>query len=350
MSTLRRERVRDDSGMTLVEVTVTSLVLVLLLGMVFVSVTLIAGLSESVSSQYQEFDQALPEMAPFHSLLASEVEPAPPVGGVPTPGFASIGNFALTFYANVGTAYGDVSSCPSGQTCATGGTTAGPAEIVALELDPNGNPVSSPATGPGTACNSVTPCSFQVRLYLPETGLVTPGVSSCPGVGTGPTCLYGTNYRLLANVANVVNDPSALNPDGSPADPIFGYSIFDTGGTYNGTTYPDQAISLTSGMVQSQQISGLVAKGYPTDTQQLSSPSAPAACGAPSASYPTAAVACPADAVQSVSVDLQIGEHGNGSSGANGSNGNEESNLVVYRYAQSPGSTTAPFQYTAAIG
>jgi prepilin-type N-terminal cleavage/methylation domain-containing protein len=338
MTTLRRERIRDDSGMTLVELMVTSTILVLLLGMVFVSITMVDGLSSSISSQYQEFDQALPEMAPFHSLLAAEVEPAPAVSNVPTPGFASLGNFALTFYTDIGTAYDNVAACPSGQTCATGGTTAGPAMIVALELGPTGTPVTSPQIGAGTACNTVTPCSFQVRLYLPETGLTAPGVSSCPGVGTGPTCLYGTSYRLLANVEDVVNDPSDLNPDGSPADPIFGYTIFDSGGTYGGTTYPDQAITLTSGMVQTGSITGLVAEGYPVDTQALTS------CAAPSANYPTAAVACPADAVQSVSVDLQIAEHGSGSNGA------EESNLVVYRYAQSPGSSTAPYQYTAAVG
>ena len=345
MTTPWRERLRDDSGMTLVEVTVTSLVLVLLLGMVLVSVTMVESLSGNVSSQYQEFDQALPEMAPFHSLLAAEVEPAPPAGSVPTPGFASIGNFALTFYANVGTAYDDVAACPS--TCASGGTTAGPVKVVALELAQNG----TPAISPGTACNSVTPCSFQVRLYLPEVGLTAPGVSSCPGVGTGPTCLYGTSYRLLANVPNVVNDPSDLNGDGSPADPVFGYTVFDAGGPHTNalgqtTTYPDQAITLTSGMVQNQLITGLVADGYPTDTQALS----PGSCGAPSDAYPTAAVACPADAVQSVSIDLQLGEHGNATDGANGSSANQESNLVVYRYAQSPGSSTAPFQYTAAVG
>jgi prepilin-type N-terminal cleavage/methylation domain-containing protein len=338
MTTLRRERHRDDSGMTLVEVMVTSTILVVLLGMVFISITMVEGLSSSVTSQYQEFNQALPEMAPFHSLLAAEVEPAPAVSGVPTPGFSLLGNFALTFYANIGTAYDNTAACPSGQSCATGGTTAGPAMIEALELGPNGSPVSSPQAGPGTACNTVTPCSFQVRLYLPEVGLTAPGVSSCPGVGTGPTCQYGTSYRLLANVANVVNDPSALNPDGSPADPIFGYTVFDGGGTYGATTYPDQAITLTSGMVQTGSVTGLVAKGYPVDGQSL------ATCGAPSVSYPTAAVACPADAVQSVSIDLQIAQRGTGT------NGSEESNLVVYRYAQSPGSSTAPYQYTAAVG
>ena len=112
-----RQRVRTDEGMTLVEVLITSIILVVLLAMVFGSMQLIDQVGSSVTAQYQEFDQALPAMAPFHSLLAAEVEPAPTdANGVPTPGFASIGNFAVTFYANIGTAYDNTVSCPSAST------------------------------------------------------------------------------------------------------------------------------------------------------------------------------------------------------------------------------------------
>ena len=182
---------------------VTCAVLLILLGMVFVSFTMIEGLSAGVSSQYQDAEQTLPAMAPLHNLLAAEVEPAPVSAGVPTPPYAAIGNFSMTFYANVGTGYGNVSSCPSGQTCTTG-TTAGPAKIVALEIDATGNQA--------TACSVSAPCTFQLRMYLPVTGLSAPGVSSCPGVGTGPTCVYPSGYKLLANVQNVVNDPSSVGP------------------------------------------------------------------------------------------------------------------------------------------
>jgi len=328
------DRQRDDAGMSLVELLVTSTVLIVLMGMVFISITMVEGLSGNVSSQYQEFQQALPAMAPFHALLAAEVEPTPMVAGVPTPGFSSIGNFSMTFYANIGTAYDNTVSCPPGPPCVTGGTTAGPAKIVVIELDASG--------APATACSATLPCSLQVRMYLPLTGLSAPGVSSCPGVGTGPVCQYSpTNYRLLANVQDVVNDPSSLDGTGAQNDPIFGYTVLDTGGTFGGTTYPPQAITLTPGQVQNPQtpgITGLQALGYPTDTQSLT------ACAAPSASYPTPAIACPADAVQSVSVDLQVAKPGTGT------NGVQENNLVVYRYAQSPGSTTAPYQYSATVG
>ena len=333
------DRRRDDAGMSLVELMVTSTILIVLLGMVFISITMVEGLSSSVSSQYQEFQQALPAMAPFHALLAAEVEPAPSVppapnpDGVPTPGFSSVGNFSLTFYANIGTAYDNTVSCPSGQTCATGGTTAGPAKIVATEVDASG-------AAPPTACSASFPCSFQVRMYLPLIGLSAPGVSSCPGVGTGPVCQYSSTYRLLANVQSVVNDPSSVDGTGAQNDPIFGYTVLDSGGTYSGTTYPPQAITLTPGQVENNPpgITGLLALGYPTDNQLLTT------CGAPSANYPTSAIACPADAIQTVSIDLQVAKPGTGSTGA------QENNLVVYRYAQSPGSTTAPYQYSATVG
>jgi hypothetical protein len=169
-------------------------------------------------------------------------------------------------------------------------------------------------------------------------GLTAPGVSSCPGVGNGPACIYPAGYRLLANVQNVVNDPSALDGNGDPTTPLFSYTMFDGGGTYLGTNYADQAITLTAGELADQQLSGLVGMGYPVDTQPLT------ACAAPSANFPTAAIACPADAIQSVAIDLQVAKPGSGPNGA------QENNLVVYRYAQSPGSTTAPFQYSASVG
>ena len=315
--------------MTLVELMVTSTVLIVLLGMVLVSITMVESLSGNITSQYQEFQQALPAMAPFHSFLAAEVEPAPPVAGVPTPGFASIGNFSMTFYANVGTAFDNTVSCPSGQTCATGGTTAGPAKIVAVELGPDGKTA--------TACSASFPCTFQLQMYLPLVGLSAPGVSSCPGVGTGPACQYSTTtYKLLANVQNVVNDPSSVDSSNAQNDPIFTYTIMDPGVP---TVYAAQTINLTPAQVQNQQIPPLSYPAWANGQSLL-----PSACAAPSANNPTVASACPLDAVQSVTVDLQVAKPGTGP------NGIQENSLVVYRYAQSPGSSTAPYQYSTTVG
>jgi hypothetical protein len=316
--------------MTMVELLMTSTVLVVLLGMVFASMNLIESVSTNVSAQFQEFDQALPAMKPFHSLIAAEVEPAPPANGIPTPGFGSVGNFAVTFYANIGTGYDNTVSCPTGQTCTSGGTTAGPAKIVAQELDGSGSPVTA-----STTCSTSTPCSLQVRMYLPQTGLPSsPGVSSCPGIGTGPTCQYSaSNYRLFDNVQDVVNSPANVDGTGAPVDPIFSYTIFDP--------YLNNSITLTSGEVQNQQMTGLISLGYPNDTQSL----APSDCAAPNLAnnYPVA-ISCPADAIQSVGIDLQVAIPGSGKNSA------VENSLVVYRYAESPGSTTSPYQYSATVG
>jgi prepilin-type N-terminal cleavage/methylation domain-containing protein len=335
MRTLLRGRLddRDDQGMTLVELMVTSVVLLILLGMVLVSMDVVSRVSTGVSSQFEEFDQAIPALTPFHSLLGAEVEPAPPdpVTGTPTPGYSVIGNFALTFYANIGTGYNNTISCASGS-CANGGTTAGPAKIQASLVDSTG--------APATSCNPDNPCNLQVRMYLPLTGVTGPGVSTCPGVSpiVGAVCQYSpTDYRLLANVQDVVNDPSNGGAGGPPLNPIFSYSIFDT--TLN------QTIQLSSAEVDSQTITGLMDTNlyttpYPLDTQSLT------ACASATADphFPTIAIACPADAIQSVSLDLQIAKPGAGPQGT------VENSLIVYRYAESPGATSAPFQYSAAVG
>ena len=321
----------DDEGMTLMEMIVTSSILLVVLIMVFISMNLINSLSTSVSNQYQEFNQVIPAMTPFRTLLSAEVEPAPPNGsGTPTPPFAAIGNFSMTFYANVGTGFDNTTSCQSGS-CQSGGTTAGPAKIAVVELDGNGNPA--------TACNVQAPCSLQVRLYLPIVGVVGPGISTCPGVSpTGTACQYPSTYRLMANVQDVVNDPSQVDGNGAPTDPLFTYTLFDT-------TY-DQAIQLTPLEVQNQMITGLTnsstySPAYPVDSQSLT---ACASATANPSSYPTLAVSCPADAVQSVQLDLQVAKPGTST------NGTVEDNLTVYRYAQSPGASISPFQYQAAVG
>ena len=355
-----RDRDRDDAGMTLVELLITSTILAVLLGMVFVSMDLINNVSTNVTSQYQEFDQALPALAPFHLLLAAEVEPGPsldtsttpptPVAvpnpnSYPQPDFAAIGNYSMTFYANIGTSRSNTVGCPTGQSCTSGGTTAGPAKVVAELLDSNGNSASY--------CSTAAPCILQVRLYLPTVGANgTPGAPTCPVVWGASdstvlsrTCTWSTSYSLLADVQDVVNNPQA-------GQPIFTYTVLDPGGNYpvgcvTGTTgcstYTDQAITLTPNMVQNLLMTGLNADGYPSDTQSLD-PSNAQSCAPVSASYPTVGAACPLDNIQSVGIDLMVAKAGAGAGGT------VENSLVVYRYAQSPGASTAPYQYSETQG
>ena len=336
--------VRDDTGMTLTELLIASTLLVVLLTVVMTSMNLISSVTDNVSAQYEESDQAVPALAPLEALVRSEVEPGPTTAvGAPTPGFgvdtpavapatadtiSGIGNFSLTFYANIGTAYHNVTG--------GSGTTAGPAMIVAEELDQSGNPVTS-----ASSCLSATPCSFQVREYLPTVDSF--GVSSCPfttpppapppmpDLTPPPPCSYSSKYAVITNVLHVVNNPS-LQSGGGPTQPIFTYDILDTTN--------DLSFQLASSEVQSGTILLSEARGYPapgTNTVNLTS------CAPPNGSYPT----CPADAIQSVGIDLTIGVAGSGS------DGNVENQVIAYRFT--PASVplflpTYPYLYSSSVG
>ncbi len=327
MATKWRQRRHDDNGMTLTEVLLASTLLVVVLTLVAVTMSVVTNISSTVTSQYQEYDQALPALAPLQTLLRAEVEPAAPNGsGVPTPGFVQYGttslNFGLQFYSNIGTAYNNLTGS---------GTTAGPAKIVALEADQSGNPVTS-----SSSCTPSIPCSFQVRRYLP---IVNAGVSTCPVITNGSACQYPTTYTLISNALHVVNNP---NPSNGTVQPIFTYSIFDpnwpAGANSTGT-----GVLITAAQVQNNQITGLSSApyNYPTPgTQSVT------ACGIKNATYPTTAIACPLDAVQSVGVDLRVASPGAGP------NGTVENQTVVYRYPPTGtgSSTVYPYQFTTTVG
>ncbi len=339
---------RDDHGFSLVELLVTSTVMLIIFGMVLVAVSMIQTTSTAVSAQFDEVDQVLPALAPLHALLSAEVEPAPPSGCAspgglspsagcqPVPGFAAAGNFSVTFFANVGTAYGNWTPC---STCAGGRQTAGPAKVQALLLDAAGSPA-----GPSTSCATRTPCSFQVRMWLP-TQTTTPTGSSCPGLSTATpapsACQYPATYRIVTTVQHVVNSPASTS-GGVPTQPIFRYTLLDP------NPGDSRASTLTSAQVQSGSVAaGAFGTGYPSTTTGLGTCSAWPAAAARSAtdgSWASAFPACPLDAVQSVTVDLLVDIPGSGR------NGSVENQLVAYRYAQSPGADSAPFVYSAAVG
>ena len=331
--------------MTLTELLIASTLLVVLLTVVMTTMNLLGTVTDQVSAQYQENDQAIPALAPLETLIRSEVEPAPPTAvGAPTPGFgidtpavapatadqiSGIGNFSLTFYANIGTAYNNVTGT---------GTTAGPAKIVALELDSNGNPVVSSPPALATTCSSATPCSFQVREYLPVVDSF--GVSSCPFPSVQPLppptpdptpgCNYSTTYKVITNVLHVINNPY-LQSGGGPAQPIFTYDILDTTNQL--------AFQLSPAEVETGPIQLSTDRGYPAGTPSVSLTS----CSAPNSTYPT----CPADAIQSVGIDLMIGVKGSGS------NGNVENQVIAYR--DTPASVplflpTYPYLYSNSVG
>ena len=105
---------------------------------------------------------------------------------------------------------------------------------MAEELDQSGAPVTST-----TICSAATRAACRSACTCPQTGLTLgPGAPSCPilwgsTLQTTP-CSYSSSYVLLANVQDVVNNPSAVAADGTtPTQPIFTYGFFDPGGTYN---------------------------------------------------------------------------------------------------------------------
>ena len=331
----RHRRHRDDAGFSLAELLIASTLLVVLLTVVMVSVSLVSSVTDNVTSQYQEYDQAIPALAPLQSLIRAEVEPGPATGaGAPTPGFSAITNSSMTFYANIGTAYGDV-------TDDTPATTAGPAMIVAEEIAPDGQTVATPTT----SCSAALPCSFQVREYLPKQTNVNgvlyptcPVIDSAIGTGIAPSppaqvptttptsqipigpCAFKSSYTLVSDVSDVVNSPAANQP-------IFTYSILDSTNSLNFTLTPTE---VQTGNIQLNQH-----PGYPSNapTLQLTS------CTAPGGSYPT----CPLDAIQSVGIDLWVAVKGAGAQKV-------ENDSVVYRYPEPSPNASYPYQYQTTTG
>ncbi len=226
-----------------------------------------------------------------------------------------MGNFSLTFYANIGTAYNNVTSA---------GTTGGPAKIVAQELDSTGAPVTS-----STHCDTTHLCSFQVVQFLPILSNAAcpagtaPGTvcSTCPLTApSGTACQYPSTGKLIVNVLGVTNDPSqqqtytyTLNGSTAsgtgPTQPIFTYNVLDPGGPGTGANWAN----LT--------------------TAQLTAMDSPCT-GA-------TATACPADYIQSVGVELMVTRKGAGT------NGTVDEQTVVYRYAGTAGTFPLPIHHAS---
>lgn len=351
----------DDQGMTLTELSIASTLLVVLLTVVMLTMNVVDSVTTSVGAEYQEFDQALPALAPFQQLLRAEVEPAPtsyppPTSnptGTPTPPFASIGNYSLTFYANIGTADGNIATeqqCtpvggPPPYVCVPATPTtpisAGPAKIVAGLFQSSGAVVTSD----DQCAPPSEPCSFQVREKLPivsDDG----GASTCPVTGnpSTDTCQYppSNHYKLITNALDVTN-----------TQPIFSYAIFDpcySQGAYDSTcSLGGTNISVQASDLQStpQTLTNLSQYGYPTGTSQPLT-----TCALPTAGYPTIAVSCPLDAIQRVEIDLMISVKGSSISPNDTDpgfdQGTVENQTIVYRDPINQGATSNypyPYQY-----
>lgn len=367
-----RNRHRGDAGFSLTELLIASTLLVVLLTVVMITMSVFSSVSDNVTSQYQEYDQAIPALAPLQALLRAEVEPAPsaypnadaynysattPPSQTPTPGFGtstigSIGNFSLIFYANIGTAYNNVTSVTTTTVASptttttiptTGQNSAGPVMIVAGEYDQNGQAVTS-----SSSCTVSSFCSFQVREYLPQ--LNSDGTPTCPvGSEPGPGCTYNmAKYTLISNVLDVVNNPDTSVSD-PPANPIFNYSIIDPitdtsmSPTPANVESPTQSFTVPAGEISNLADANLGAtQDNPVGVNYtgVATSTSLGSCTLPTASLPTIALSCPADAINSVGIDLMVGVKGAGSDQV-------DNETVVYRYPADSGSTYYPYQCEA---
>jgi prepilin-type N-terminal cleavage/methylation domain-containing protein len=355
-SAVCRARHLDDRGMTLTELLLASTLLLVLLTVVMLTMSMFDSVTTAVNTQYQEFDQALPALAPLQQLLRAQVEPGPtsypfPATGQtvlspPTPPFKSIGNYSLVFYANIGMADGNVAteqSCTSSTppvcvpTSPPISISAGPAKIMAGLFQSNGAVVTS-----NNQCSTSNPCTFQVRERLPivsDDG----GASTCPIANPSATaCAYppATSYKLITNALDVTNTTPVFSY--MLSDPCFYQGTYDPTCQLGGTTFNLLASDLQN---TPQTLSNL--SGYPAGTQStLGTCVLPTPGVAPS---PTIAVSCPLDAIQRVTIDLQISVKGSGLSPSATNQGSVENQSIVYRDPIDSGGTTDypyPFQYT----
>ncbi len=208
---------RSDAGMTLVEVLVAMFTLLLLLTAAVVTLSAFLSAGTQITARFAQVDQVLPTTATIQRLVRSEVQPAPgqnpantqyptpipgfgvavPLAGTTAPYNANdmvnplnnqltltgIGNFSLSFYANVGNANG-------------------PALIVAQLANSN----------------------FTVTQTIPT-------ANTCPTV-TGSTnlCQYSASHtQTIVTIPNVVNgtDPTVA----ATYKPVFTYTTL-----FNNTT------------------------------------------------------------------------------------------------------------------
>jgi hypothetical protein len=257
---------RDDQGLTLVELLVAFAALLVLFGIVASAMTSYMAVSNKVIGSYNTNDEILPTSIVLQRLIRSQVEPAPiptasnqvaspqcPVLNAPCPAFVlgSVGTTSTTFYANVGTL------------TVSGTARPGPAKIVMSASTP-------------TQCGN---CKYYTSAFTVTEQ--APDLNSCP-FSTSSTlhCTYTTApLTTLVDVSGVVNGQANLL---NPSTPIFTYNTLDP---YSAVYVPGNTNFAVS---QCQPPTVTTVNGIPTTT----------------------ASNCPADNIQSVNVDLQVLQSG----------------------------------------
>jgi prepilin-type N-terminal cleavage/methylation domain-containing protein len=199
---------RDDSGFTLVELMIASLLFLTVGTLVSLSLDTFLNVSNVVHSSYANTQQILPVSTDIQRLIRSEVEPGPIQSGVPSPPFAvgAVSSTSATFYVNVG-------------------VPGRPAKVVAQLI--------------GT--------TFTVTDQLADTAL---GVTTCPlSVGSSAHCTFGvypaTGTYPAKRVASITNVVNSTWPSLSTPTPVFTYILLNAAGSQS--TVPVGLVATTFG-------------------------------------------------------------------------------------------------------
>jgi hypothetical protein len=258
---------RDETGLTLVEISIATATLLILFAMTVPIVDTLFSTIARVNNTYINVNQLLPVSTNLQRFLRSAVEPGPTSGGVPVPAFltGSISPTSVTFYTNVGNANG-------------------PAEIIA----------SCTSTTPSTGlCNSGG--VFTVTEALPSNS------TSCPPTGTA--CSYGTPHALITvdGVSNAIDSA-----------PLFLYTLLENTATSSGTTSTTAEVGSGCSPAPSCY--------YTNDSSTFAS------CTSTNSTTGNVLANCPAAEIYAITVDLQV----NGVSTGRTAGGQSEDDSTVY--------------------
>jgi hypothetical protein len=270
---------RDETGLTLVEISVATATLLVLFAMTVPIVDTLFATIARVNNTYTNVNQLLPVSTNLQRFIRSAVAPGPTSGGVPVPAFVtgSISPTSVTFYTNIGD--------PNG-----------PAEIVASCTS------STPSTG---LCNAGG--TFTVTEARAVSG-------SCPPTGSG--CTWGALHSLIT-----VNGVSNATDN----QPLFEYTLLLTTAAISGTTYATSEVGSscapsTPNTPSTPYASTVASCYYSNDASTFQT------CTSTGSTTGNVLANCPGAEVYGVTIDLQV----NGVSTGRTAGGQSEDSSTVY--------------------
>ncbi len=260
---------RDESGVTLVELSIALVTLLVLFAMTVPIVDTIFATVARVNNTYTNVNQLLPVSTNLQRLFRSAVEPGPATNGVPNPPFvtAATSPTSMTFYTNIGDANGPakiVASCqsttPSTGLCDAGGTfTVTEARANASTCPPTGSGCTWGTARTLITVNGLSNANDNATLFV-YTLLVNSTSSSgvttttTPEVGSdcsSPSCFYSddaTDFATCTSTPTSSSDPLA----NCKSDEIYAVTIdlqvngVSTGRTAGGQSEDDSTVYLLS--------------------------------------------------------------------------------------------------------